>query len=1585
MLPPEATSFDPSGLSDPHSIVPHNGAPADGEATTYYASFVLAAGDPNVVNNHLPLDPFVDGAIHVRKTTPLTTISRGGLVPYTIVVSNTLGSTLTHIDVHDQIPPGFKLVAGSVTLDGLPADPLVQGRELRFPDLTFAPLSERTIKLVLVVGAGVSEGRYVNQAWARHGIADRVLSNVAQAAVRVVADPTLDCSDVIGQVYDDTNANGYQDEGERGVAGVRVVTARGLLVTTDENGRYHVTCADVPNESRGSNFIMKLDTRTLPSGYRVTSENPRVIRLTRGKTSKLNFGVTLSRVARLDLSPLAFEDEGRTPSPALARTLDALIPELAEHPSTLRVAFSGTRADSALARTAFETIETYVAERWRAAGEPYTLPIEREHIELEDGTGQPLSGVFPTEAASPVDGDADRVGFGRNALWLPRGITPPVESVVSAGPGRGSSGAGAPFRVTFDGKGPGPIDAPVDAQRRADVALAAEGLALRFDGLTKERLLSASAWPQMPRRGEAVLLRSSANYAAFIDRAEFRLFADGEMPSGKPLAVVDTTLGETTRFLPEGDFGDALVLVLRVYDGQGHFDETLPVRLPFTERESTPLGAEAIERELLASYGESRLGMKNIPLSGGTVTVSGSAPEGTASIRFLGAPLPVAEDGSFVASQILPAGRHDVDVTMTDASGSSARTTRTLTIPKDDWFFVALADLTVGKSNVNGPAQLVTGDEDLEDDEVFVNGRLAFYLKGKIKGETLLTASVDTREEPLDELLSRLDEKDPRQLLRRLDPDRFYPVYGDDSTAIEDAPTMGRFYVRLERGDSHVLWGNFHTALTATDLAQVDRGLYGLKGRWVSEDQTTFGERRAQVDVFAAEPETVQSLDEFRGTGGSLYHLSHRDITLGSERLRIEVRDRDSGLVLETRRLVANQDYDIDAIQGRIMLTEPLPSTADDGLIVRDGAVDGHHVYLVARYEYAPLFGEVDDMALGGRASGWLGEHLQLGVTSSRQELAGEDQDLHGVDLTVRHSAKTYLKLEAAESSGPGLGENSSLDGGFFFDQGAPVGTSGAEARAYRVEAALDFSDFASGEASGERRGAAQLYWQDQERGFSAPGQLSARATSLWGAAINTPLGQRTELKVKLDSRDEEFGQSTKAANVDLGFRLDESWTLTFGARHDDRDDDNPSAAIVAPDSPYSAVRRLGARTDLGAQLAFKSSEGWDLYGFVQGTLSRDGERTPNNRFGVGGHLELGERLTLGAEASGGNGGLGGKVDTDYRITERTNVYLAYALDTDRSDTGLRGRNGTLSTGVRSRFSETLSVFAEERLLHGEGRSGLTHAFGVDLAPADRWKIGVTGEFGSVRDPLGGELDRKAASVSAGFDGEKLKAASALEGRIDEGAGAERKTWLMRNNVSFAIDEDWRALAKLNFSLSETTQGDFYDGDFTELVLGLAHRPVDNDRWNSLFKYTYFEDVPSPGQLSAQNQRLDYSQKSHVLSADFTFDARPWLSIGGKYGLRISELRPNRVEGDWFESTAQLGVIRLDWHLVRRWDLLVEGRCLDVDLAEDTRTGALLAIYRHFGDHFKLGVGYNFTDFSDDLTDLDYDEKGFFFNVVGKY
>jgi hypothetical protein len=45
----------------------------------------------------------------------------------------------------------------------------------------------------------------------------------------------------------------------------------------------------------------------------------------------------------------------------------------------------------------------------------------------------------------------------------------------------------------------------------------------------------------------------------------------------------------------------------------------------------------------------------------------------------------------------------------------------------------------------------------------------------------------------------------------------------------------------------------------------------------------------------------------------------------------------------------------------------------------------------------------------------------------------------------------------------------------------------------------------------------------------------------------------------------------------------------------------------------------------------------------------------------------------------------------------------------------------------------------------------------------------------------------------------------------------------------------------------------------------------------------------------------------------------------------------------------------------------------------------VIAKDRQIGENFKVGAGYNFTDFNDDLTELEYDNKGWFLTLSGYY
>lgn len=350
--------------------------------TNHYLHVTLDNGvipaDSEAFNNHLPMDPFLNGAVTLSKTSPLVNVVKGQLVPYTITMTNNLSAPLQDIVLIDDMPPGFKYVEGSATLNGTNLEPTVNVRQLSWDALTLNTNETLTFKMLLIVGAGVGEGEYVNYARAFNTITNDLVGAQVSATVRVVPDPTFDCTDVIGKVYDDANHNGYQDEGEQGLPSVRLATARGLLVTTDEFGRFHIACAAVPNPDRGSNFILKVDPRSLPSGYRMTTENPRVLRATRGKALKFNFGASIHRVVRLDLADGVFESGSTWIRPQWQDRVDRLIKELKVAPSVLRLSYLAETEPESLVKARLEGMRKEIERRWSDMNCCYNLRVETE-------------------------------------------------------------------------------------------------------------------------------------------------------------------------------------------------------------------------------------------------------------------------------------------------------------------------------------------------------------------------------------------------------------------------------------------------------------------------------------------------------------------------------------------------------------------------------------------------------------------------------------------------------------------------------------------------------------------------------------------------------------------------------------------------------------------------------------------------------------------------------------------------------------------------------------------------------------------------------------------------------------------------------------------------------------------------------------------------------------------------------------------------------------------------------------------------------------------------------------------------------
>ena len=1148
------------------------------------------------------------------------------------------------------------------------------------------------------------------------------------------------------------------------------------------------------------------------------------------------------------------------------------------------------------------------------------------------------------------------------------------------------------MHITVDGK---PIDDPgrssSDVQRCTDVALDNANIHFHFDNLEARRRLGVAAHPVAVAVSDldsgpdtsVVRFRTYSNYPSFIKRAEIRIFDQPQSLQAVPLKIIAVDDAGLAQWQLEKEILPApareLKYLLRAYDSKGNFDETdaRPLRL---YREQSPKDVakskEPSARELLAAYGANDLARQQIPLGSGTVKVQGSGIPTGHTVWVAGHQIPVDPQGNFAAEEILPTGTHTVEVGVLDDAGNGSLYLRDLEFKRTDLFYVGVADLTVSKNSASGPVKLLQGENATQPYDSSLNGRLAFYVNGKVRQNWHLTASADTREGPVKDLFSNFLDKSPDSLFRRIDPDHYYPSFGDDGVVEEMAPTMGKFYVRASRGQDYGMWGNFKVGYRDNELAQVDRGLYGANAHYGSELTTSFGERRITVDGFAAEPGTMPSYEEFRGTGGSLYFLRHQDILTGSESVRIEIRDKASGIVTGVVNLRPNVDYDIDYLQGRLLLSAPLSSTANDNLLVRSSGLSGDEAYLVARYEYTPGFDKVDEVAVGGQGDYWFNDHVRLGLTANSN---GGDaaSNLGAADLTLRKSTNSWVKVQTGRSNGllsPALQSN---DGGFGFQSPDDQSFTGKKAGAYRADLSVGLGDFFEG-----RDGRFTFYTQNLDAGYSAPGQATIKDTQQYGGTFKMPVTSRLSLAAKGDQKIQDQGLETRAIELNAGYKLTERWSVSTGVRDDLRKDRSPLVPLT---------QEQGERTDAIAQVKFDPSDSWRAYAFVQDTVAASGGRRDNGRIGAGGSYRLTKRFRIDGEASDGELGPGAKVGTSFLYSEGTNLYLNYSLENERTDNGqlLQGSQGSLVSGAKTRLSDSSSVYVEERYQNGASLTGLTHATGINLTAKERWNFGGSAELGKLRDSqTGAETDRKAAGVRLGYGFDKMQFSSGIEYRRDDAEQLDqthtvRTMWLFRNNFKFQLTPDWRVVGKLDHSVSDSSLGDFYGGGYTEAVVGYAYRPVRNDRVNALLKYTYFYNVPSADQLGSQNTAAEFLQKSHIAALDLTYDVTANWSIGSKYAYRLGEESLDRVHPNFFDNPAQLAILRVDWRFLRQWDGLAEVRTLELPNVNQRRRGALVTIYHHIGKNLKAGVGYNFTDFSDDLTDLKYNHHGVFLNLIG--
>jgi uncharacterized repeat protein (TIGR01451 family) len=304
-----------------------------------------------------------------------------------------------------------------------------------------------------------------------------------------------------------------------------------------------------------------------------------------------------------------------------------------------------------------------------------------------------------------------------------------------------------------------------------------------------------------------------------------------------------------------------------------------------------------------------------------------------------------------------------------------------------DWILVGIAEGTAAYQTISGNMETAAAAEREEGFEQ--DGRVAFFAKGRIKGDFLLTMAYDSARE----------KKDARDRLHgTIEPDRYYLLYGDATEQRFEAASQSKLYLKIERRQFVALFGDYDTGFSVTELTRYNRSLSGLRGDFAGE--------RISVTGFAARTDTGLVQDELQGDGTSgLYRLTRSPIVIGSDKLRIEVRDRfEITRVVESRELSRFIDYDLDFERGTVFFKEPVQS--------RDR--DLNPVFIIVDYEVRT--GGEDQTAAGVRVTTKAGEKVEIGASAVYEGAQAGDTRIVGTDLDWRVSDQTRVRAEVAQS-----------------------------------------------------------------------------------------------------------------------------------------------------------------------------------------------------------------------------------------------------------------------------------------------------------------------------------------------------------------------------------------------------------------------------------------------------------------------------------------------------------------------------------------------------------------------------------------
>jgi hypothetical protein len=859
--------------------------------------------------------------------------------------------------------------------------------------------------------------------------------------------------------------------------------------------------------------------------------------------------------------------------------------------------------------------------------------------------------------------------------------------------------------------------------------------------------------------------------------------------------------------------------------------------------------------------------------------------------------------------------------------------------------------------------------------------RTAFFLKGKIRGDALLTAAYDS------------DKETRARLLRDIRPEEFYPVYGDSSIKGFEAKSSAKLYVRIDKDKSYALFGDFATGDGFSQLYQggsvspghlrtlgaYNRTMTGLRGHWEKGNVT--------ANVFASRDSLKQVTEEFRANGTSgPFAVRNNSALENSEKVEIVVRLKDQpGVVKSVQTLARVDDYSFEPFSGRILLTRPLPSVD----------VNGDPVSLRITYEVDQ--GGENFWVAGVDGQFNLNEMFTIGggLVQDRNPLS--PYKLGSVNAGVRFGKATYLTAEVARADSTlyGLG-GVTFSSPTFAAGETRVDQSGNAAR-------IDFKH------SGERLGV-NAYVMRTDEDFYNPSAPLYQGRSEAGLKLSGKLTETLRLFGEaIKSEDRKTAGERKGGSVGAEIKLSEALTVSGGLRKIEENKAynsglngfvvpnvtpgsstspsggffggidpatvNPGTGLTVPVlSPVGGPQTtqpidvdattlfLGARWQATAKLT--------LEGLIEGSIKGDDK----NRAVLGGAYQIAERSRLYARAESQTGltsvyGAGRSnlltIGADTSYMPGGELFSEYRLR-DATSRETQWANGVRNTwSVREGVTYT-TVFEYLKVLDGSGASAAAIALGYDYTANPLWKLGSKLEwrrtFDGVNTPLFNERS------------DSLLSTITVARKLDRDWTLLARNYLLRNEYASSLSAVNNVGAPANTGVDQP-----YSTLQNRFQIGAAYRPVDDNRFDALGKYEY--------KLERNVDGIDTRAKVHIVSTHANYHpSRPWW-LSGRLAAkaRTDDFGPSTTaRNDKYNAWLLSG--RAIYDITESWDLGLLAATLRSpkgsanQYAYGAEAGYLIR------QNLWLSAGYNWRGFrDDDLTASEYTSRGLFLRLRFKF